>query len=305
MTSWRQGTDVWLYPVTLVEDEIITWTETAGELSAIIPAGTYYCWAVSGAGGFYPSLLNTIASAMGGASFLFGNVVSYSFEARTPVLSAGLPWGGLALIGSKADFLSFDAGDTGDLIKRVLGFALNDPATYATTAGAGTKREIQGRLSRYGAWVSPEYATSRARTPRRLVDWSTEYTEREDAYAVDYGARTTREWVYEWILGAHVFASYALDLQYADAAGLYEGDVHNAFETVWASLARLDDVIVVHHLDGEPVDLAMFGHSYDVVRLADKAAAQDFRRLAELLRTAGEYYRLRIECSIRSSNNAY
>lgn len=304
MTSWRQGADVWLYPVTLAADETITWTETAGEQTVTIPAGTYYCWS-GGVDLGYPSLLDTVTGLMSGQSLLFGNAVTYSVEARTPLASAGLLWGGVALIGSKTDFLSLDAAATGDVIKRCLGFASTDPVVYASQPSTGTKREVCGQLSRFGAWVSPEYATSRMRSPKRLVDWSTEYTERADAYPVDYGERATREWVYEYVLGAHVFASLARDLQYAVAAGLYVDDVHNAFETVWGALARLDDVIVVHHLDGEPVDLKISTHSYDVVRLADKAGAQDFRRIAELLRTAGEYYRLRIDCAIRTSNNAY
>lgn len=306
--SYRQGADLWLTPIVIEEGTMIGWTETAGPLTATIPAGTYWGWADSGPGADYPSLYGAIASAMGGVSFLFGNAVSYSFDARTPRWSVGLAWGGVALKGSKADFLGLDLDNTNaQILFDALGFGSSLAGGVIASAPqvTGSGREVVGWLSRAGCWLSPVYASSRLRTPRRLIEHSTIYTERADAYAVDYGERATRSWTYEWVPSAHVFGSRAADIQYADAAGLYLGDVHNAWEDVWRSLAQLDDVIVIHHLDGEPIDLKVSTHKYDVVRIADVAQAQDFTRTVELLRTAGEWWRINVDCAIRSSNNGY
>lgn len=305
MTSYRQGRDVWLYPVTIPALCDIAWVETSGALAANIPAGTYWAYAGATLSG-YPSLLGAITSAMSLESAAEGDAVTYSMRALSPTLSPEQAWGGLALVGSSADFLSLDLGDTHEILRKVLGFAASDTSTIATVAGiTSPRREIQGRYTRWGAWISPVPATSRLRSPRRLVEWATEYTERDDAYAVDHGDRSTRRWVYEWVLGGHVMASLALDLQYAQAAGLGTGDVYNAFETVWQALAQLDEVVVIHHNEGDALDLAVITHAYDVVRLASAEQARDFRRVAEMIRTAGEYYKLTVDCAIRVSGDGY
>jgi hypothetical protein len=305
MTSYRQGQDVWLYPVVVPTSCSIAWTETAGDQVASVPAGTYWAYAGATLPG-YPSLLNALAAAMSAASAFAGDVVTYSSRALTPIHSPEQTWAGIALVGSSADFLSLDLDNTHELLRKVLGFDAALTATISTVVGTtSARREVQGRFTRWGAWLSPAPASSRMRSPRRLIEWATEYTERDDAYAVDHGDRSTREWVYEWILGGHVFSALALDIQYADAAGLAVGDVYNAFEDVWRALAQLDEVVVIHHNEGDAVDLAVITHAYDVVRLANRDQARDFRRVAELLRTAGEYYKLTVECAIRVSGDGY
>lgn len=305
MTSYRQGRDVWLYPVVVPANCFIAWTETAGDLVATVPAGTYWVYGGASVPG-YPSLLSTLILVMALRSALDGSSVSYSVRALTPTHSPEQAWGGLALMGSSSAFESVDLESTHELLRKVLGFAADDTSVVSTVASAiSPRREVRSRFTRWGAWLSPSHASSRMRTPRRLIEWSTEYTERDDAYAVDHGDRSTREWVYEWVLGAHVFSALALDPQYAAAAALGVGDIYNAFETVWRALAQLDDVIVVHHLEGEAVDLEVITHAYDVVRLANREQGRDLRRVAELLRTAGEYYRLTVECAVRVSGDGY
>lgn len=306
-TSYRQGTDVWLTPIVIEEGTEIAWTETAGALTAAIPAGTYYGSATVNAPG-YASLYDTIIAAMNGVSALSGNAITYTVEARTPRYSIAQPWGGIALKGSSANFLGLDLDNTNaQILWDVLGFgtALAGGVIASVAQASGSGREVVGWLTRAGCWTSPVYASSRARTPRRIIEWATPYTERDDAYAVDYGDRATRRWVYEWVAAAHVFTDRADDLQYAEVADLYPGDVHNAFEATWRSLAQLDDVLVVHHPEGLPVTLSLASRLYDVVRLADVAAAQDFDRVAELMRMAGEWYRLAIDCTIRGGTNGY
>lgn len=305
MTSYRQGRDVWLYPVVVPADCVIAWSESAGDLTATIPAGTY--WVYAGASlPDYPSLLNTLILVMALRSALDGSSISYSVRALTPTHSPEQTWAGLALVGSSSAFESVDLESTHELLRKVLGFAADDTTVIASVPGiVSPRREVRSRFTRWGAWTSPAAAVSRMRTPRRLIEWATEYTERDDAYAVDHGDRSTREWVYEWVLGGHVLEALALDPQYAAAAGLGVGDVFNAFESVWRALAQLDDVVVIHHLEGEAIDLEVITHAYDVVRLASQDQARDFRRVAELLRTAGEYYRLTVECAVRVSGDGY
>lgn len=305
-TSYRQGADTWLIPVVIPADTVIGWEETAGPLTATIPAGTY--WGTAGGSGVagYPSLYNEIVSAMSGVSLLFGNAVTYTAEARTPRRS-NLVGAGIAIKGSKADFLGIDL-DTTTLDWGLLGF--DDAVLYGLQASrpqaTGSGREVVGYYCRKGSWTSPVWASQRQRTPRRAIEHSTTYTERADAYAVDYGDRATRLWSYEWVPAAHVYEDRAADPQYAEVAQLYTGDSANAFEAVWRALGQLDDVIVIHQLDGQPVALSPSStRLYDVVRIADVAAAQDFGRVAQLLRTAGEWYRLEIDCVIRSGTNGY
>lgn len=305
MTSYRQGRDVWLYPVVVPANCFVAWTETAGDLVTTIPAGIYWVYGGATLTG-YPSLLNTLVTLMAVRSALEGSSISYSVRALTPSLSPEQAWAGLALMGSSAAFVSLDLGNTNPILRKVLGFAADDTSTYATVVSAiSPRREVRSRFTRWGAWHSPAAAVSRMRTPKRLIEWATEFTERDDAYAVDHGDRSTREWVYEWVLGAHVLEALALDPQYAAAASLGVGDVFNAFETVWRALSQLDDVVVVHHLEGEAIDLEVTTHAYDVVRLASQEQARDYRRVAELLRTAGEYYRLTVDCAIRVSGDGY
>lgn len=145
MTSYRQGVDVWLTPIVIEEGAQIGWTETAGALTADIPAGTYWGTATVNVTG-YPSLYDAIVAAMNGVSALSGNAVTYTVEARTPRWSIAQPWGGLALKGSKADFLGLDLDNTIGLDWALLGFgtalAGGVIASAAQTSGSG--REVVG-----------------------------------------------------------------------------------------------------------------------------------------------------------------
>ena len=311
MTSYRQGRDVWLYPIEVVAgvNDQIVWTETANSLSITVAPGVYWCFngsapAAVGAS-TYLSIYSQIASQMSGASFLLGNNVTYTFRAITPTSSVLQDGAGIALVGSKADFLSLNLTAT-TFDQRIFGFAAGATGSVASVAApSGSGREVQGPLTRWGAWVSPVEATSRLSTPRRLIEYATAYTEREDAYAVDYGNRQTRAHVYEYVPAGHVREGRADDPQYADAAELATGDTHNAFETTWEALARLDEVMVVHHLEGDTIDLAVTTHSYEVVRIGDAAQGQDFSRVASVMRTAGEWYKLEVTTTPRRSADAY
>jgi hypothetical protein len=310
-TSYRQGRDVWLYPIEVVAgvNDQIVWAETSDTLSITVEPGVYWCFNGSApapvGASTYLSLYNQIASQMSGASFLLGDNITYTFRAITPTGSVLQEGAGIALVGSTADFLSLNLTAT-TFDQRIFGFAASATGTVASVAApSGSGREVQGPLTRWGAWVSPVEATSRTSTPRRLIEWATAYTEREDAYAVDYGARRTRVHSYEYVPAGHVRVARADDPQYADAAELYTGDTHNAFETVWESLAKLDEVVVIHHLEGDALDLAVTTHSYEVVRLADAAQAQDFSRVATVQRTAGEWYKLEVTTTPRRSADAY
>lgn len=305
MTSYRQGQDVWLYPIEIPAGVQLAWAETSDTLSIELAPGTYWCFTGSSVGGRL-SLLNTLADDMTAESALNGDGVTYTLEARTPTRSVEHLSGGIGIIADSADFLSINLTASSATLCQVLGFLGADTGTIAATPGAvaGTY-EVVGRYSRYGAWLSPVCATSRLRTPRRLIEWSSDYTDRDDAYAVDYGDKPIRTHRYEWIPAAHVWASRGADAQYAAAAGLAAGDVHNAFETVWSALAQLDEVIVIHHLEGDAIDLAITTHAYEVVRAGDKAQAQDFGRVARLQRAAGEWYELEMTTRARVEGDGY
>lgn len=305
MTSYRQGQDVWLYPIEIPSGVQIAWNETSGPLSVEIPAGTYWAFTGSSVGGRL-SLLNTIAGNMTAESLSDGDGVTYTCEARTPTQSIEHILGGLAIVADTTDFVSLDLTNTTDLIRRALGFSATATGTSAATVAPGSGvRQVVGPYSRYGAWLSPTCATSRLRTPKRLVEWSSDYTDRDDAYAVDYGDKPIRTHRYEWIPAAHVWEDRGLDAQYAAAAELAAADIHNAFETVWRALAQLDEVFVVHHLEGDSVDLVVTTHAYEIVRAGERAQGADFGRVARLQRAAGEWYELEVVTRARVAADGY
>lgn len=260
----------------------IEWRESAVDLSATIAEGTYYAFTGTLSG--YTALYTAIAAAMTAESLASGDANTYVIEAATPTLSTEQPMAGVRIR---------ETGGASWELKRlcainalgVLGVASSGASYLASSSGI-----VTGEWTAWGAWVPPTLGEEWRRNPRRQIAWSTEDTEREDFYAVYGGERWERRFVWRDILAGHVRAARALLPDYAESAGLDEGDVYNAYEDLWSWGSRGGAVITCWFDDAASIDLTIPASAYEIGRLGDLEAARRLDAGARLVRPNGEYY---------------
>lgn len=277
------GQDRWIPPVEIDATKQQLFLKEGGANRTVnVPVGTYYAHNDATLHATYPSIYITLKGLLDAATGLV-----WSFEAATPTLSTEQTLGGLKI---QADG-SWELGLFSDFNKTgLLGF----PQGVGYLADAGDD-SITSTHTIKGIWLSPEEASSKEGYPEQVLNRSTEYIELEDYYATDHGERLPREFVYEYILAAHVHSTRANHAGYAQSAGLTVGDTHNAFEDTWRPWAKGENIIIVHNVN--PNTLNVVGEGYEVVRCSSDES-KNFKRVAQMMRTGGEYYRLTMPCVI-------
>lgn len=254
---------------------------------------------------FYP-LLDRIEAAINAAS---SN--AYEFQAFTPT-------GYLAEVGVKLVQTSGSGGFSWDfsdgswsLDPRILGFPASQTADVSSSAG-----ELEGDFSTYGVWVSHTItdgeATRKLQRRTKNVSLSSEdvrYATRKQYYARDY-----RQFVYEYVPGAHVRENRGFDADSAATASIAEDDVNQAFYGIWdlatrqaeaasstrdIEVGQLAPIIVLH----DTVDvLGETSSPLEVLLLSNEGQIRDFDECIDVMRVAGEYYRLTVDTLILSGN---
>lgn len=279
------GPDRWLYPIEITaENNGIVWDDNGFPLTTTITPGTYYAHDDVTINSTYPSLYATIRAAMVAESLANGDASTYTMAAATPTLSSSQTNAGLKII-STAPMVWFASGTINKT--GALGYIYNG-------ADSAEASEVTSPYTCKGAWTPPEYASDKRAAPKRVLSYSSLYTEREDTYALNRGARTGRAFRYEFIGAAHVFNTRANDAAYAAAGGLAQYDVHNALEDLWGSMALLNDIIVVQRQASQALTLLVAGQGYEVVRLETVEAASELMSLLELVASGGEFYNVNI-----------
>lgn len=292
------GQDRWLYKVTITaSNNTIEWREDTGGgmtlLTTTIAAGDYYCHNDSTLNSTHPSLYIALKAAMEAESTASSTGQSYTFEAVTPTSSTEQTLGGLRITSSDAwELAQFSTinytGALGHI--RDTGYVVAD----------GSDR-VDSPYTNKGVWMPPDWATDKRSRDVRTLAASTEYTEHDDHEQVSRGTRTVRVFVYEHITAAHVFNTRANDAAYASTGALAQYDVHNALEDLWVSWGNGDDIIVVH--DVNPNTLDVDGEGYEIVRHTSMDAASDLYNVIDKMIDGGEYYRVTMPCVVTDTGD--
>ena len=249
-----------------------------------LDAGTYWPHTDS-APAAYPGLYTHILTKMNAVA------VGYAFE-MTYILPTGAgstwPWG-IRISTSPAQAWTWNPAGTINATQ-ALGWRTTDGATVATSG-----RVDSPRMARY-QWHPTEPPSQYRSTPHRVVTMSTEYVERQDAYAFDQGERRKREVVVEYQVAAHVYKNAADFNGWYQTAGVTPSDDNNALEWCWDALNRGAPLIWVWYEDGEALDLLTSnGEGYaEVAVMSEPDQRQDFGALLRTIRVAGEMYTITI-----------
>jgi len=289
--------EIFLYPVLRTDSQDQLFVSEVGGVSTFVnlPAGTYYAHRDSTLGfQGYPSLFLALESAMNAA--LTG---TYTISAATPTESSA--WENLGIQITATGVTSFSITDFADeqplpSIAQLLGCPQDTAVNSVGTVWTSPR-------TRAGKWVSNMERTEALGFPESVIRFSTGRTERQDAYAVDYGERLTRRFVYEFESAAVVFEQRATRQSYAAASALATGDVHNAFESLWRRMRRLDEIIVVYFEEGEPFDLEVDTHGHEVVKLDSEEVAQAFASVAALRLRGPETHTLTLPTVVVGASN--
>jgi hypothetical protein len=304
--SLEHRREKWLYPVVIDSGNGgITVTEDGGSPVAVsVTAGTYYVHNDTG------GLLQVLAAALNAHGSLSG---TYSFEPITPTQTMGLGRCGVRMrvtgLSTSLSVTVFSgAAPTRPALEECLG--LGTGGTFAGVAD-GSDFIVDGPFSYAGSWVPYERVAEHRRSAGGILYGSSEYTERTDFYALDYGRRTFRTTRYEYLPSTRIFVDRATVYEYAINAEEAEGDTGNAFESMWREMRRGASIYVVHYEPGERFTLdsadtsAPATYAAEELRVRDLAGAQDFSSMASVQRLAGEYYSVTFESVVVASSYAY
>lgn len=276
------STDRWITKITVPADKrTMRVSAGAGPIDITIPAGDYWCHGEASVGGAYPGVYAAISAAL-------TTYISASCRAHSPY---GLyPQCGIEFYRSPVptQFTFHFSSSAWTLDKRLFGFR-----QYHATDAVSVGSVLRAPYSTWGSWVAGRPAKRKLAFEERRTYWATDDTARSDAYELDFGARIKRLYQYDWCQAAIVQPQRGLLEDHVGAAGLLVGDVHNAFHTVWTSLARLDEVLVVHDV-AEQAGLLVPVGSWEAVKIATAEAARRFEDVARLVNAGGEYYELTI-----------
>ena len=272
-----------VFAVTLDGTETIKWVESGTPLSATLTPGPYYGHNDSALDATYPSLFIAISDAMTAESLSSGDSITYYFSNATPTASSAMTNFGVKIVGDAA--WTWDSSGTINA-DGWLGFTTSDG-----TIVANGSFEVYSTRTYSTAWIGPEPPSMWGSHPERIVDPSTEYVERDDAYWFDRGSRSIRELVFQYIPSAHIYKARAKRAEYASTGQVAQYDTFNALERVWESACVGGTLILVWYDQRTDIELDIDNSGYyEIVRLFDKKNMQDFSTMISLRRTAGELY---------------
>lgn len=272
-----------LFEVTLDGTETIKWLEGVNVLETTLTPGPYYGHNDVEFDAEYPSLFRAIADAMDAESTANGLGQAYGFVEATPTDSSQMTNFGLKIISDG----EFDWDTSGTInADGWLGFTTSDGVISANGIF-----EVYSTRTYSTSWICPEPPTLWGSHPERIVEASTEYVEREDAYWFDRGSRSIRELVFQYIPSAHIYKARANRAEYASTGQVAINDTFNALERVWESACVGGTLIMVWYDQRSDIDLDVNDNGYyEIARLQDRKNMQDFSTMISLRRTAGELY---------------
>lgn len=277
--------------------------ENGGAISTTVtvPPGTYYAHRDVSLDPTYPSVFLAIENALNTNATLTG---TYTISVGTPDLSTEQTDRGLTVTATGVTDFEFarDATTERISISRILGMA-DQAVGYPSVGTTWTSP-----YTYQGAWVNMVERQSDYAPPQRVIFYSTEYTERDDAYAVDYGRRGPRglrNYKYFFLPAANVWRYRADRLRYANAGQLAQYDTNNSFEDMWYQMSDLRDVLVVYYEETDALDLDVSGLAYEVVRGQIEGEAQDFSDVASEQLRGAEHFRLDFSMIVKESTYLY
>lgn len=276
------STDRWIKKITVPADKrTMRISAGGGAINITIPAGDYWCHSEASLGGLYPGLYAAINSAL---------TLYFSATCRAHSPYGLYPQAGIEFYRSPVptQFTFHFSSSAWTLDKRLFGFG-----QFHATDVTSVNSVLRAPFSTWGSWVAGRPAKRKIAFEERIASWATDDSARTDAYEVDHGARLKRMFLYDWCQASIVHPQRALMEDHAGAAGLLVGDVHNTFHDIWTSLARLEEVIVVHDV-AEQAGLGVPVDSWEAVKIATLEAARRFEDVARLVNAGGEFYELTI-----------
>lgn len=275
-----------LYPITVDGTETITWDENGTPRSTTIPAGTYYAHDDAVLDPTYPGIFRAIITAMNAIS---GVGYVFSIGPAQPTISNWFNFGVSIFTADPGAIWTWQPAGTINTLG-VLGWKTTDANTPAVSGVVTSPRAYSG------AWRSPQPPTVWKAMPESILSESTQYHERDDVYFYDSGDRVTRTVEVQYVCAGHVYQYRVMLPDYASAADLASDDGNNAFELVWRSGNRGQDLIVVWYDDADDLDLEVAGNGrFDLMRMADLAQQRQFERMLRLQRVAGEVYEISMD----------
>jgi len=257
-----------------------------------IPAGTYYLHASSVTS--HPGLYSEIATRLTG-TWLIG--------AATPSVSTAHTNGGIVIarVGATDWEIDFqDADFTMD--PRWFGF-FESELTVSSTTGTGTET-ITSKYGIRDVWrgetIIPEGYAVQKRS-RTVSDTTTSHERAADRYVLTWNDEVWREYVIEYVPGAHVFGNRATNQAYADTGRLALNDTHNGFDRIHEAFATDGEVIIYHNAGTFNWTTPDAGDA-EVVKLRDVQQMRDLMQCVDLMQTAGEFYRIRLNLTVVDSD---
>lgn len=319
MSEFVYQRDTWFAPLQLdATNNVVVFTDTAGTQTItldLVDSGTGdpldYLNAVGAGfegsrqmyiGGDYVPLLDRLVAAINTAS---SN--TYEFQTFTPTgYQAAIGVKLVQTAGSGGFSWDFSSGSW-TLNPRILGFASTIASDVSSIGG-----EIESQYSTYGVWVSHTITDGEAtrKLRRRTKNISLSSDDVKYASRKQYHARDYRQFVYEYVPGAHIRENRAEDADSAATASLAENDINQAFYDVWdlgtqkaIAAGRADfDLEVgqlvpleVRHNVVDVLGGAASSNTAEVLKFSEESQITDFDAMLNVMRVAGEYYRLTVD----------
>jgi hypothetical protein len=269
----------------------------ATESIVTVPPGTY--WLHGSNVTSHPGLYYQITSTLGAGWFI---------SAATPSVSTGHVSGGVVIgVGgvSPPDDWEIDFQDADfTMDPRWFGFFQSE-----LTVSSVTGTNIETITSKYairdvwrGETIIPEgYATQKR--SRLVSDTTVSHERASDRYVLTWNQETWREYVIEYVSGAHIFGNRASNQAYANTARLALNDTHNGFSRIHDAFATDGEVIIYHNIGDGNWTTPAIGDA-EVVKLRDVQQMQDLMQCVDLMQTAGEFYRIRLNLTVVDSDFA-
>lgn len=276
-----QALDRWIAPVEIVAGaNALRIFNGLTEQTITVPPGQYWCHGDDSVAVAtdYPGLYTTISDLLLTSIFDGAALQAWSPYQRRPGCGLQIVGGLHALLFSSPLFTL-----PKDLLGWPAGWSVDTPQATITRSPQTAR----------GVWVSPEGAWDKRSWVTRTLYHGAEQTERSDAYQLDWGSRRVRTLQYSWLPAALVHKQRALLPEYARTGQILAGDTAAAYEWMWESLSKLEDIIIVHD-EGASCGHAVAAHPWEAVRIATLEACARYEQLARLLSTGGEQYELTI-----------
>lgn len=280
-------------------NSIVFFQAPSTTVTITIPAGRYWGHydATLHAAGIYPGLVCELIDQLN-ASALSG---TFAAGAATPTVSTEATSAGFGIICTAAFTIKWGHAST-TIPTGLFGQpdnAVVTPGDVAAVLDTGVYTAVMG-YQRAMDWKTHTLAADRAAQDKRSFPSSVIFGSDEDprlAVEANWGL-TDKVWTRRYrtgpILSPHIFGSRALDANYADFAGLAQGDDGNGwYENVWLRARSLDgagtsgDVIIVHNSIGS---LSVLDHDYDIARIADRNVRATMMAGINEIQPNGEIY---------------